>query len=332
MPDTDVTDVYFAQGEQLVAVRRPAASIDAALVALLGGPTEAETGAGMKTHLPRGTRLRGVEVRRGVAAVDLGSGFLVGKDEEAATARLAQVVYTATAVPGVRGVRVTIEGEPLPGRLPGLAAGRALSRAALERPLALPRTLAKTGSATASAATRTLQQRLVALGFLRPGGVDGIAGEETRFAVIAFQKWAGLRRDGGVGTATEQALAAAVRPKPRRRGSGRRIEVLLDRQLALLIDGATVVRTIHVSTGRPGTRTPVGSFSVFRKEKRSWSVPFRVWLPWASYFVGGIAFHEYPIVPTTPASHGCVRVPRYDARRVYEFATRGTPVRVIASS
>jgi lipoprotein-anchoring transpeptidase ErfK/SrfK len=108
--------------------------------------------------------------------------------------------------------------------------------------------------------------------------------------------------------------------------------VLLDRQLTLAIDNGTVVRTIHVSSGAPGTATPAGSFTVFRKEQRSWSVPFRVWLPWASYFVGGVAFHEYPDVPTEPASHGCVRTPRYDARWLYDFTPIGTPVRVLTSS
>jgi len=52
----------------------------------------------------------------------------------------------------------------------------------------------------------------------------------------------------------------------------------------------------------------------------SWSVPFSSWLPNASYFDGGIAFHEYADVPPYPASHGCVRVPAPEAKRVYRFA------------
>ena len=51
-----------------------------------------------------------------------------------------------------------------------------------------------------------------------------------------------------------------------------------------------------------------------------------VWLRLASYFNQGIAFHEYPDVPPYPASHGCVRVPAPDARRVYDFASIGTAV------
>jgi lipoprotein-anchoring transpeptidase ErfK/SrfK len=108
--------------------------------------------------------------------------------------------------------------------------------------------------------------------------------------------------------------------------------VLLDRQLALYIEGGAVVRTLHVSTGARGFETPTGSFRVFRKEQQSWSVPYKVWLPWASYFVGGVAFHESPDVPPAPASHGCVRVPVGDAKWLYDRTPVGTPVTVLGSS
>jgi lipoprotein-anchoring transpeptidase ErfK/SrfK len=38
--------------------------------------------------------------------------------------------------------------------------------------------------------------------------------------------------------------------------------------------------------------------------------------------------HEYPDVPSYPASHGCVRLPDGEAERVYRFAEVGTPVQV----
>src|SRR6185295_8596396 len=100
---------------------------------------------------------------------------------------------------------------------------------------------------------------------------------------------------------------------------GKRVELLLDRQLALAIVNDRVERVFHISSGAGG-RTPSGSFRVYRKERLSWSVPFSVWMPWASYFTGGIAFHEYSSVPAYPASHGCVRVNRYDAVTLYGFA------------
>jgi len=94
-----------------------------------------------------------------------------------------------------------------------------------------------------------------------------------------------------------------------------------------MLDGNRVERAVHTSTGAGG-RTPAGGFHVYRKELYSWSVPFHVWMPYAAYFVGGIATHEYPDVPSYPASHGCVRLPAGEAHRVYDFVDVGTPVRV----
>jgi lipoprotein-anchoring transpeptidase ErfK/SrfK len=123
-----------------------------------------------------------------------------------------------------------------------------------------------------------------------------------------------------------------TRPTPRTSGVGTRVEVLLDRQLALFVSGGRVERVLPVSTGKPGFATPPGSYTVFRKEDRSWSVPYKVWLPWASYFVGGIAFHESPDVPAQPASHGCVRTTAFDAEWLYRRIPNGTRVTVLATS
>jgi lipoprotein-anchoring transpeptidase ErfK/SrfK len=157
--------------------------------------------------------------------------------------------------------------------------------------------------------------------------------ERLSVGVLAFEKWAGLPRDGVLSAEDAARLRHAVRPEPVTRiGLGRRVEVLLDRQVALLVEHDRVLRVVHISTGASGTSTPAGSFRVYRKERYSWSVPFRVWMPWASYFTGGIAFHEYSYVPAYPASHGCVRVNRFDARRLFAFALHGTPVRVVWGS
>jgi len=86
-------------------------------------------------------------------------------------------------------------------------------------------------------------------------------------------------------------------------------------------------RAVHTSTGAGGV-TPVGSFRVYVKSLLSWSVPFKVWMPYAAYFTGGIATHQSPDVPSYPASHGCVRLPEGDAERVYRFVAVGTPVSV----
>jgi L,D-transpeptidase-like protein/putative peptidoglycan binding protein len=216
-------------------------------------------------------------------------------------------------VPGVVGVRVRIEGGVPIGLFPGYDLRRIV-----RAPLA----------SQAAPTLRETQQLLVDLGFMARSGVTGRPGDETSVAVLAFEKWTGMPRDGVLDTAVVKAIARATRPEPVRREPGKRVELLLDRQVALAIVDDRVERVFHVSSGSGG-RTPAGSFRVYRKERMSWSVPFSVWMPWASYFTGGIAFHEYSYVPSYPASHGCVRMMARDAPLMYAFATSGTPVDVI---
>jgi lipoprotein-anchoring transpeptidase ErfK/SrfK len=96
--------------------------------------------------------------------------------------------------------------------------------------------------------------------------------------------------------------------------------------VTLLVEGSQVIQAVHSSSGAPGYETPAGDYAVVRKERNSWSYPYQVWLPYASYFNGGIAFHQYADVPARPASHGCVRLSAPEAPLVYRFATVGTPV------
>jgi hypothetical protein len=325
--------VYFLQGEQLVPVSRPGSTVRVALTALLDGPSKAESGRQFRTLVPDGTRLRSVRFANGVATIDLGEGFAAGRNADSLSARIAQLVFTATAVRGVKSVRVLISGGVPLGLFPGIALSRPITREQAARPVVpLPKP-PPDASGPASPDVRLLQQRLADLGYLAPAGVDGVIGDQTRFAVIAFQKWRRSPADGVAGPETRAALEQAVRPTPIRRGpDGHRVEVLLDRQLTLAIDDNVVVRVMHMSSGKPGFATPTGSYAVFRKEARSWSIPYKVWLPWATYFVGGVAFHEYPDVPVVPASHGCVRTPRYDARWLYDFTPIGTPVVVLGRS
>ena len=325
--------VAFLQGEQVVYLERPGTTLAVALKALLAGPTPNEKTLGVTTQVPAGTTLRGVSVKRGVATVDLGDTIAKGNRAESLTARIAQVVLTATRFRNVRYVRVLVKGGTPLGLFPGFVTRHPLRARDVTAPdVPAPSAPAPVKPGASSAQTRSLQQALAERGFMTPAEVDGRTGARTTSAVVAFQKWARLARDGVAGPATRAALAASARPTPIGTGGGHRIEVLLDRQLVLVVDGSQVTRVIDVSTGKPGFGTPAGAYQVTRKERRSWSVPYKVWLPWASYFVGGVAFHEYPDVPPYPASHGCVRVPRWDAVWLYEQTPIGTPVAVLALS
>jgi lipoprotein-anchoring transpeptidase ErfK/SrfK len=332
-PASATVKVFFPRGEQVVAVQRPGSTAGDAVRALLRGPTPAERRLGFRTYIPKGTSLRSVTVAGGRATVDLGPKIMQGKNGEGLNARLVQLVYTATGAPGVKAAQVLIAGGTVLGVFPSIDASIPLTRESLATPSAPVLAPVGPSSGASTPEVAALQTRLAALGFLPADAVDGRLGPRTTAGVIAFQKWARLGRDGQAGPATQAALATAARPQPILHGSpGRRVELLLDRQLALVIQDDQVVRALHVSSGAPATPTPPGSYSVFSKQVRSWSVPFQVWLPYASYFVGGIAFHEYPEVPVQAASHGCVRVTSFDARWLFDFLSVGTPVRVLARS
>ena len=172
---------------------------------------------------------------------------------------------------------------------------------------------------------RGVQLRLWQLGYLSSADVTGTYDYATSQSLLAFQGWEDLARTGTVSGETQLALVKAKRPKAWSPRSGRSVEIHRDRGVLLLVEGGEVWRAVHTSTGAGGA-TPSGEFRVYRKERMSWSYPFSVWMPFASYFVGGIAMHEYSHVPEYPASHGCVRLPDGDAERVYRFAEVGTPV------
>ena len=83
----------------------------AAVKSLLSGPTPMESQRGITSRVPAGTQLRGLTVDNGVATVDLSSEFDGGGGADAVQTRLAQVVYTLTQFPSVKGVSIRIEGE-----------------------------------------------------------------------------------------------------------------------------------------------------------------------------------------------------------------------------
>jgi hypothetical protein len=170
---------------------------------------------------------------------------------------------------------------------------------------------------------RALQCTLARLSYLPASGVDGVFGMQTWHAVVAFQGWSRVQRDGIVGSSTRSALIRARPPTPWSTAPG--LEIHIPQQVLLLVRAGRVQRSIHVSTGAGGA-TPLGQFRIYRRDPMSWSVPFGVWMPLAQYFYGGVAMHEFASVPAYPASHGCVRVPASESRAVWQFGSIGMRV------
>jgi len=82
----------------------------AALSALLAGPTQAERASGLTTAIPGDTRPNGVTIANGIAHVDLTSDFESVGGSRSQQLRLAQVVYTLTQFPTVKGVLFELDG------------------------------------------------------------------------------------------------------------------------------------------------------------------------------------------------------------------------------
>jgi len=89
-----------------------------------------------------------------------------------------------------------------------------------------------------------------------------------------------------------------------------------------------------ISSGKRGHRTPTGSFRVIEKDKfhRSSKYPAPhggALMPYMHRITkSGIAIHAGR-VPGYPASHGCIRVTRTTAKKLWRWSYTGIPVKVI---
>lgn len=179
------------------------------------------------------------------------------------------------------------------------------------------------------------QQRLRELGYLI-GPVDGRRGQQTVAAIMAFQRVHGLTVDGVVGPQTLGAFAGDPVEPTLATGPPTRIEIDLDRQLLHVVEDGERVVTLHVSSGNGVTyrtasggwargRTPVGEFTMLRRIHGT-RVSRLGTLYDPLYFYAGFAIHGSNSVPPHPASHGCVRVSRADARWLIDRIETGTPI------
>ena len=77
--------------------------------------------------------------------------------------------------------------------------------------------------------------------------------------------------------------------------------------------------------------TPRGRFVVYDKTY-GWENGALGSVYYANYISGGVAIHGSNSVPTTPASHGCIRIPVFSAREVSKRLQVGTIVLVYDST
>lgn len=113
------------------------------------------------------------------------------------------------------------------------------------------------------------------------------------------------------------------------------IELDLSDQTAILWEGGYLRHAALVSSGLPGTPTPVGDFSILKKIERHiyrgpnyyfpntlWNLRFKEGGPERNYYFHTAYWHNNF---GRPMSHGCVNMREADAKFLYHWADLGTP-------
>jgi L,D-transpeptidase catalytic domain len=168
-----------------------------------------------------------------------------------------------------------------------------------------------------------LERRLVQLRY-RLVDIDRTYDVRTGDAVLAFRKVQRTLPISSVNASVWRALAAPIRPRPRFAWPRFHIEVDQTRQVLYTVFRGSVTHIMHISSGKPSTPTPDGSFQVFSKLPGFSSHG----LYYPSFFDGNRAIHGWTEVPPYAASHGCVRVPYWNAKWIFGLADYGTRVLV----
>ena len=193
------------------------------------------------------------------------------------------------------------------------------------------------------------EQRMADLHF-DPGPVDGIYDQKTVYAVHALQKLAGGTPTGGITDGEvfvlsffqyRQPLSDPLEPN--------RTEIDITSQTMTLYETyqPKLLTTISSGSGEnycydtprdnptshvcEDANTPSGRFA-FNEFRRGWdrSPLGELYNPY--YFNKGIAVHGFASVPTTPASHGCVRIPMHIAEYFHDLVHRGDVVHVFGGA
>jgi peptidoglycan hydrolase-like protein with peptidoglycan-binding domain len=202
---------------------------------------------------------------------------------------------------------------------------------------AAPRPTASPRAKLPSYDVKAVQRQLTDLHYYA-GPVDGERGARFRSAVMAFQKVNGLSADGSVGKITLAALKAPKKPSLRGSGGGTRVEVDLTKQVLYVVKDGSIARILPVSSGNgrkyltkkgnlATALSPIGYYKIQRRIIGERVADLGT-LYDPQYFYRGWAIHGSNSVPAYPASHGCIRVTRTDAKYLLDAIHVGTSVYV----
>lgn len=106
----------------------------------------------------------------------------------------------------------------------------------------------------------------------------------------------------------------------------KRIEINLSTQRGQFFINNQVALDFPVCTGRSGYETPRGRFTIKEKRRHHVSNIYHVSMPcFMRLTYDGIGLHVGDIY-RTPASHGCIRLPKHACQSIFNAIKPGTPV------
>src|ERR1700704_2702998 len=111
------------------------------------------------------------------------------------------------------------------------------------------------------------------------------------------------------------------------------VKLSLKTQNLYVMEGDRLLMAVQGNVGKPGAETPTGHFTIYEKNKTKRRVsepdagyPMAYWCE----FKPAYGFHE-GFVWSVPRTHGCVRLHREAAARLYALTRIGTPVHIARS-
>jgi len=112
-----------------------------------------------------------------------------------------------------------------------------------------------------------------------------------------------------------------------------KVKLSTSTQNLFVMEGDRLLMAVQANVGKPGAPTPHGHFTIYSKQKdrRRASEPDRGY-PMAYWceFAPAYGFHE-GFVWAVPHTHGCVRLHREAAARLFALVRIGTPVEIASS-
>lgn len=128
-------------------------------------------------------------------------------------------------------------------------------------------------------------------------------------------------------TMTAVRVAPVIVPGTPCRSDARACVDLSGNRAWLLSDGEVTYGPVPITSGRPGFRTPPGTFAVTFHSRDHVSSIYNAPMPYSVFFNGGIAFHQGSL---SELSHGCIHLSRSAAREFFGSLVRGDVVQVVS--